>query len=130
MCMKIVAIIARLPLMYPCVITSAAAIPDQNLSTFLVFSSLFLLADTLFLGSRFGAVLDMVTDRCATSCLMMNLAHLYPKSSVVFQFLLALDFSSHYIHMYSSLMTGATSHKNIDEGHNWFLRIYYSSRVR
>jgi len=67
--------------------------------------------------SKFGAVLDMVTDRCVcyrllaqrwsevirrctTSCLLCYLSSAYPAYSIVFQFLIALDFSSHYMHMY------------------------------
>jgi len=53
--------------------------------------------------SRFGAVLDMVTDRCTTACLLCFLAstEYYKSYALVFQFLIALDFASHYIHMYS-----------------------------
>lgn len=67
--------------------------------------------------SKFGAVLDMVTDRfvlnsiaistvtdvyhsCTTSCLLCYLAIAYPTWAILFQFLIALDFSSHYMHMY------------------------------
>lgn len=55
--------------------------------------------------SKFGAVLDMVTDRCTTACLLaflfMIYHHDYPNGALIFQFLIALDFSSHWIHMYS-----------------------------
>ena len=72
--------------------------------------------------SKFGAVLDMVTDRyvsqdvfrvqeadlslghairCTTSCLLCFLAAGYPRYALLFQFLISLDFASHYIHMYS-----------------------------
>ncbi|KAG0006610.1 CDP-diacylglycerol-inositol 3-phosphatidyltransferase, partial [Entomortierella chlamydospora] len=51
---------------------------------------------------KFGAVLDMVTDRCTTACLLCYLALAYPSYAVVFQFLIALDVSSHYMHMYSN----------------------------
>lgn len=51
--------------------------------------------------SKFGAVLDMVTDRCTTACLLCYLASAYPKWALLFQFLISLDFASHYIHMYS-----------------------------
>jgi phosphatidylglycerophosphate synthase len=68
--------------------------------------------------SKFGAVLDMVTDRCVfgrrtrcgvatdfhrrctTSCLLCYLSSVYPDYAILFQFLIALDFSSHYMHMY------------------------------
>lgn len=51
--------------------------------------------------SKFGAVLDMVTDRCTTACLLCYLASAYPRLALLFQFLISLDFASHYIHMYS-----------------------------
>ena len=51
--------------------------------------------------SKFGAVLDMVTDRCATACLLCFLTKTYPNWSLLIMFLISLDFSSHYIHMYS-----------------------------
>ncbi|KAF9351016.1 CDP-diacylglycerol-inositol 3-phosphatidyltransferase [Mortierella sp. AD094] len=79
--------------------------------------------------SKFGAVLDMVTDRCTTACLLCYLALAYPSYAVVFQFLIALDVSSHYMHMYSSLTSGATSHKKISETSNIFLRLYYSNNL-
>ncbi|KAI6150359.1 phosphatidylinositol synthase [Pisolithus tinctorius] len=53
--------------------------------------------------SKFGAVLDMVTDRCTTSCLLCYLSSAYPSYALLFQFLIALDFSSHYMHMYSDV---------------------------
>ena len=79
--------------------------------------------------SKFGAVLDMVTDRCVfllfptqfiarlfssslmsiitfaayrctTSCLLCYLCTVYPRQALIFQFLISLDFSSHFMHMY------------------------------
>ena len=69
--------------------------------------------------SKFGAVLDMVTDRCeytsptsylrdeligyfrcTTSCLLCYLSSAYPRYALFFQFLISLDFASHYMHMY------------------------------
>ncbi|TRM61902.1 CDP-alcohol phosphatidyltransferase-domain-containing protein [Schizophyllum amplum] len=77
--------------------------------------------------SKFGAVLDMVTDRCATSCLLCYLTSAYPEYALVFQFLIALDFSSHYMHMYSSLATGNSSHKTVQSSVSRILSLYYSS---
>ncbi|KAL4267101.1 CDP-diacylglycerol--inositol 3-phosphatidyltransferase [Pleurotus pulmonarius] len=76
--------------------------------------------------SKFGAVLDMVTDRCTTSCLLCYLTSAYPKWTVLFQFLIALDFSSHYMHMYSSLITGSRSHKTVQSDVSRILRWYYN----
>ncbi|KAG6818181.1 hypothetical protein H0H87_000086 [Tephrocybe sp. NHM501043] len=79
--------------------------------------------------SKFGAVLDMVTDRCTTSCLLCYLASAYPDIAILFQFLIALDFSSHYMHMYSSLVTGAKSHKLVTSDVSRILWLYYDSRT-
>ncbi|KDR81535.1 hypothetical protein GALMADRAFT_89576 [Galerina marginata CBS 339.88] len=76
--------------------------------------------------SKFGAVLDMVTDRCTTSCLLCYLSAAYPDYSILFQFLIALDFSSHYMHMYSSLVTGSTSHKLVTSDVSRILWLYYN----
>ena len=51
--------------------------------------------------SKFGAVLDMVTDRCTTACLLLFLQKPYPDLTLLLMFLISLDFASHYIHMYS-----------------------------
>ncbi|RKP09770.1 CDP-alcohol phosphatidyltransferase-domain-containing protein [Thamnocephalis sphaerospora] len=77
--------------------------------------------------SRFGAVLDMVTDRSTTTCMLCYLATAYPQFAVAFQLLISLDFSSHYMHMYSSLVTGAASHKLIAKSRSAILRAYYSN---
>ncbi|KAB8276800.1 hypothetical protein BDV30DRAFT_224125 [Aspergillus minisclerotigenes] len=67
--------------------------------------------------TQFGAVLDMVTDRCTTTCLLVFLASAFPRWSIAFQSLISLDHSSHYIHMYATLAMGGNrqSHKQIDE---------------
>ncbi|KIW05007.1 hypothetical protein, variant [Verruconis gallopava] len=81
--------------------------------------------------TKFGAVLDMITDRCTTSCLLVFLASAFPRWSIVFQGLISLDFASHYIHMYATLAMGGSnqSHKSIDEGRSWILKQYYSNRT-
>jgi len=76
--------------------------------------------------SKFGAVLDMVTDRCTTSCLLTYLASAYPGYALSFQALIALDFSSHYMHMYSSLATGSRSHKEVTSDVSRILWRYYN----
>ena len=78
-----------------------------------------------YTGSRFGAVLDMVTDRCSTTCLMVHLAHRYPSWMLFFQVLISLDLSSHYAHMVSSLSLGSASHKKVGPDTPWLLRLYY-----
>jgi CDP-diacylglycerol--inositol 3-phosphatidyltransferase len=80
--------------------------------------------------TRFGAVLDMVTDRCTTACLLVFLASAFPRWSIIFQGLISLDLASHYVHMYATLAMGGsrTSHKNVDEGRSWVLKQYYSNQ--
>ncbi|ORY21430.1 CDP-alcohol phosphatidyltransferase-domain-containing protein [Naematelia encephala] len=76
--------------------------------------------------SKFGAVLDMVTDRCTTACLLCFLSMKFPDYSLLFMFLITLDFSSHYIHMYSSLLTGSSSHKTVTSDVSRILWYYYN----
>ena len=77
--------------------------------------------------SGFGAVLDMVTDRSTTSSLLCFLCVQYPRFAAVFQILLSLDLSSHYMHMYATLSSGGESHKKIEK-EQWLLNLYYSRR--
>jgi len=79
--------------------------------------------------TKFGAVLDMVTDRCTTTCLLVFLAQAFPRWSIVFQGLISLDLASHYMHMYATLSMGGSgqSHKNVDESRSWLLKQYYSN---
>ncbi|CAI5759252.1 unnamed protein product [Candida verbasci] len=79
-------------------------------------------------GTKFGAVLDMVTDRCATSSLIVYLSLLYPKLIVIWQLLISLDLSSHYMHMYAMLSDGNKSHKNVDQSQSYILNLYYTNR--
>lgn len=81
--------------------------------------------------------------RCTTSCLLCYLSSAYPKYATVFQFLISLDFSSHYMHMYrceadfratsahanpsfSSLVTGSRSHKLVTSDVSRILSMYYN----
>lgn len=80
--------------------------------------------------TRFGAVLDMITDRCTTSCLLVFLSSAFPRWSIVFQGLISLDFASHYMHMYATLTMGSgQSHKKIDQSRSQLLHLYYNNRV-
>ncbi|KAH7109620.1 CDP-alcohol phosphatidyltransferase-domain-containing protein [Dendryphion nanum] len=80
-------------------------------------------------GTKFGAVLDMVTDRCTTACLLVFLASAFPRWSIIFQGLISLDLASHYMHMYATLSMGGSdqSHKNVDESRSWVLKMYYTN---
>lgn len=82
--------------------------------------------------TRFGAVLDMVTDRCTTSCLLVFLSSAFPRWAIIFQSLISLDFASHYMHMYTTLVMGGSnqSHKSVDKSRSWLLNLYYTNKVR
>ncbi len=54
---------------------------------------------------------------------------IYPQYIVAFQLLIALDLSSHYMQMYSSLTTGSKSHKTMTKNANPLLRLYYENRI-
>lgn len=81
--------------------------------------------------TRFGAVLDMVTDRCTTSCLLVFLSSAFPRWAIIFQGLISLDFASHYMHMYTTLVMGGSnqSHKSVDKSRSWLLNLYYTNKV-
>ncbi|RQM05412.1 hypothetical protein DH86_00001935, partial [Scytalidium sp. 3C] len=81
--------------------------------------------------TRFGAVLDMVTDRCTTSCLLVFLASAFPRWSLIFQGLISLDLASHYIHMYATLVMGGTeqSHKKVDKERSFLMNLYYTNKT-
>lgn len=78
--------------------------------------------------TKFGAMLDMLTDRCATMCLLATLSTFYPNWLFFFQLSMTIDMSCHWIHLHTSLLEGKTSHKFMDEGSNPLIRLYYTSR--
>lgn len=78
--------------------------------------------------TKFGAMLDMLTDRCATMCLLVNLSLLYPSYTFLFQLSMSLDISSHWLHLHSTTVKGSASHKTIDLSGNPILRVYYTSK--
>ncbi|XP_065584246.1 CDP-diacylglycerol--inositol 3-phosphatidyltransferase-like [Artemia franciscana] len=79
--------------------------------------------------SQFGAMLDMLTDRCMTMALLVNLATFYPSWVFAFQLSMVTDISCHWIHIHTSLLLGKRSHKCISPSENTFLRFYYTSRT-
>lgn len=78
-------------------------------------------------GTSFGAALDMVTDRCATSSLICYLCVVYPQYCMFYQLLVSLDLSSHYMHMCAMLSSGSSSHKNVGKKSK-LLELYYTNR--
>lgn len=78
--------------------------------------------------TKFGAMLDQLTDRCGTLGLLMTLAYFYPKYMIFFQLSTAIDIAGHWIHTQTSLMQGKTSHKFVDASENVIMNLYYTSR--
>lgn len=78
--------------------------------------------------TKFGAILDQLTDRCATMCLLVTLSYFYPAYMLFFQLSMTIDIASHWIHLQTSLMQGKTNHKFIDSSENYIMKIYYTSR--
>nr|CAG4708429.1 unnamed protein product [Naegleria fowleri] len=79
--------------------------------------------------SRFGAVLDMVTDRFSTAALVTILVKFYPSYTSYFILLNILDFVSHWFRMYVSLVVGTKSHKDVDWKRSYLLALYYTNRT-
>ena len=74
--------------------------------------------------TKFGAMLDMVTDRCSGIGLMLTLAQLYPEYTLVWHCIIWLDIFSHWCHMLAQLSSGSQSHKLVTSGPA-LLQIYY-----
>jgi CDP-diacylglycerol--inositol 3-phosphatidyltransferase len=83
--------------------------------------------------STLGAVLDMVTDRVATACLLAVVGALYgaacPAALLCALALVALDVSSHWFGMYASLRCGEASHKESAQHRSLLVRLYYQHRL-
>jgi len=79
--------------------------------------------------SRFGAVLDMVTDRFSTAALVTILCNFYPAYTSYFVLLNILDFVSHWFRMYVSLVVGTASHKDVDWNRSYLLALYYTNKT-
>ncbi|XP_062176438.1 CDP-diacylglycerol--inositol 3-phosphatidyltransferase 1 [Alnus glutinosa] len=78
--------------------------------------------------STFGAVLDMITDRISTACLLVILSQVY-RPGLIFLSLLALDIASHWLQMYSTFLLGKASHKDVKDSTNWLFKAYYGNKM-
>jgi CDP-diacylglycerol--inositol 3-phosphatidyltransferase len=79
--------------------------------------------------SEFGKLLDMVTDRLATAGLLMVLSSKFPRWFWVTLQLLLIDVASHWLQMYTSLLSAKKSHKDVSKNANVVLRLYYTNRA-
>ncbi|VDO35831.1 unnamed protein product [Haemonchus placei] len=75
--------------------------------------------------SRFGAMLDQLTDRCGTMALCMALCKFYPDSVFWLQMSTVIDIASHWLHLHATDLTHAETHKKSD---NPILHLYYTNR--
>ena len=80
-------------------------------------------------GTKFGAMLDQLTDRVGTMCLLATLCVLYPSYTFWFQLSMAIDIACHWIYLHTSILQGKTSHKFIDMSGNPVMRVYYTNRM-
>uniref|UniRef100_A0A8R1HXB4 CDP-diacylglycerol--inositol 3-phosphatidyltransferase n=1 Tax=Caenorhabditis japonica TaxID=281687 RepID=A0A8R1HXB4_CAEJA len=76
--------------------------------------------------SRFGAMLDQLTDRCALLALVMALCKFYPDWLFMLQLSAVIDIASHWLHLHATDLSGASSHK---QSSNWLLNLYYTDRT-
>lgn len=74
--------------------------------------------------TKFGAMLDMVTDRCSTIGLLLSISQRKPEYTMYCHILIWLDICSHWCHMLATLQSGSNSHKLVNSG-PWILRTYY-----
>ncbi|MEC4802797.1 MAG: CDP-alcohol phosphatidyltransferase family protein [Jaaginema sp. PMC 1079.18] len=80
--------------------------------------------------TQFGAALDMVLDRCATTGLCLILAQLYPRFLVIFIVLIALDISSHFYVVLATHLLAKSSHKDGNIwSKNWLVSLYYNQKA-
>ncbi|CAJ0931324.1 unnamed protein product, partial [Mesorhabditis belari] len=76
--------------------------------------------------SRFGAMLDQLTDRCALLAINMSLCVFYPSSAFWFQMSAVIDIASHWLHLHATDLTRKASHK---QSSNPILHLYYTDRL-
>nr|XP_023027815.1 CDP-diacylglycerol--inositol 3-phosphatidyltransferase-like [Leptinotarsa decemlineata] len=79
--------------------------------------------------SRFGGMLDQLTDRCGTMGLVAVLGHFYPKYIFLFILSMCIDVACHWIFLHTSILQGKTNHKFVDMSDNPIMSIYYSNKM-
>merc|ERR1712012_650256 len=81
-------------------------------------------------GSRFGGMLDLITDMCNTMNLLTTLSTFYPLYIFPFQLSTTINIASHWLHTHVSLLKGSKmSHKSVDPKSNLLMQIYYTNRA-
>lgn len=74
-------------------------------------------------------MLDQLTDRAGTACLMMTLATFYPQWTFWFQLSMAIDITCHWLYLHTVTLQGKTSHKFIDMSENPIMHVYYTNKT-
>uniref|UniRef100_H2ZIJ5 CDP-diacylglycerol--inositol 3-phosphatidyltransferase n=1 Tax=Ciona savignyi TaxID=51511 RepID=H2ZIJ5_CIOSA len=76
--------------------------------------------------SKFGAILDLTTDRITSVMMQMMLCVFYPDYVFLFQMSMVIDIGAHWIFMHASTTSGL-GHKAMAKETNPILRLYYTS---
>lgn len=79
--------------------------------------------------TKFGAMLDQLTDRCGTMGLVTVLAHFYPKYSFLLIMSMCIDIACHWIFLHTSILQGKSSHKFVDMSENPIMNLYYTNKT-
>ena len=81
--------------------------------------------------SRFGAALDMISDRTSCATVYMILMLLYPEPYYSYLFLACfiLDFGSHFLQFCSSALMKSESHKGKNSEENFIVHFYYNNKA-
>ncbi|XP_014270243.1 CDP-diacylglycerol--inositol 3-phosphatidyltransferase [Halyomorpha halys] len=75
--------------------------------------------------TKFGAMLDQLTDRCGTTGLLITLSNFYPKYMFFFQISVTIDIACHWLYLHSQQLRGRSSHKFQDVTDNKIMALYY-----
>jgi phosphatidylglycerophosphate synthase len=78
--------------------------------------------------SRLGQMLDYAIDRATLSICCIILAVLIPNYWWFFSFILMLDLSSHFAHLYRTVFCKQQHHKKTSKKQNLLIRLYYDKR--
>lgn len=78
--------------------------------------------------TKFGTMLDQLTDRCSLMSLLVVLSLFYPEYLFAFQLSMSIDIASHWLYIHTSLVQGKTNHKLVDLNENVIMRTYYESK--
>lgn len=78
--------------------------------------------------TNFGAMLDMITDRCSTIIIIVLAITLNKSYASLMIVCLVVDVSGHWLYMIASISTGKDSHKTTDKNMWPILKYYYSSK--